>query len=175
MTPERMAIPRPWCCPEPRCAPVHQLSDNPDLSVPSPGDSFSCWGSLAETVRFVYDGVDHANDLRSCHYTPLKGLVMWQENRDDWRLLRDAYDRALTTVDPTPTNLALVTRTVLEALAQRDGVSLESDVEPGQPARNYELADRLGIGHIFGIGADSGSGKKGLTASLDPGQGTPMR
>lgn len=86
---------RPWCCPEPRCFPVHQLSDNPDLSRPSPGDSFSCWGRLGSEVSFVYDGVDHRNDLRSCHYTPLKGLVMWQENEDDWMLLRDAYGAAL--------------------------------------------------------------------------------
>jgi len=40
-------------------------------------------------------------------------------------------------------------RKVLEALCRRDGVSLDSDVEPGRPARNYELADRLGIPDAF--------------------------
>lgn len=44
-----------------------------------------------------------------------------------------------------------LTRAVLEAVCQRDGISLASDVEDG-PARNYELALRLGIGHVFGLG-----------------------
>ena len=42
-------------------------------------------------------------------------------------------------------------RDILEALCCRDGLSLESAVEPGEPARNYELALRLGIGRAFGI------------------------
>ena len=43
-------------------------------------------------------------------------------------------------------------REILEALCRRDGLSLESGVVPGEPARNYELAGRLGIGHVFGTG-----------------------
>jgi hypothetical protein len=43
-------------------------------------------------------------------------------------------------------------REILEALCLRDGLSLESSVVPGEPARNYDLALRLGIGHVFGIG-----------------------
>ena len=42
-------------------------------------------------------------------------------------------------------------REVLESLCRRDGLPLESAVVPGEPARNYELADRLGIGHVFGL------------------------
>jgi hypothetical protein len=42
-------------------------------------------------------------------------------------------------------------RDILEALCRRDGLSLESTVTPGEPARNYELASRLGIGHVFGL------------------------
>lgn len=42
-------------------------------------------------------------------------------------------------------------RDILEALCRRDGLSLESAVEPGEPARNYELGDRLGIGRVFGL------------------------
>lgn len=34
---------------------------------------------------------------------------------------------------------------ILRALCERDGLSVESEVEPGKTARNYELADRLGI------------------------------
>lgn len=42
-------------------------------------------------------------------------------------------------------------RDILEALCRRDGLSLESAAVPGEPARNYELASRLGIGHVFGL------------------------
>lgn len=42
-------------------------------------------------------------------------------------------------------------RETLESLCRRDGVPLESSVTPGEPARNYELADRLGVGHVFGM------------------------
>ena len=42
-------------------------------------------------------------------------------------------------------------RTILVAVCERDGLSLESSVNPGEPARNYELALRLKIGHVFGM------------------------
>jgi len=45
-----------------------------------------------------------------------------------------------------------LTRQVLEALCRRDGLSLESEADPGTPARNCELAIRLGIGEVFGVG-----------------------
>ena len=44
-----------------------------------------------------------------------------------------------------------ILRQVLEALCERDTISLESAIEPGQPARNFELASRLGISHVFSI------------------------
>lgn len=43
-------------------------------------------------------------------------------------------------------------REILEAVCERDGIPLDSDVDPGKPARNYELALRLRIGHVFGLG-----------------------
>ena len=88
---------RPWCCPDHRCEPVHQLANEP-LGAPCPGESFVCFGRMAEPVEFVYDGSSHANDLRTCNYTPLKGVIVWQENREDWRMLRDAYAAALRAV-----------------------------------------------------------------------------
>lgn len=42
-------------------------------------------------------------------------------------------------------------REILEAVCVRDGISLDSSAAPGQPARNYELALRLHIGHVFGL------------------------
>jgi len=43
---------------------------------------------------------------------------------------------------------------ILEALCRRDGLSLDSEADPGEPARNYELAMRLGIGRVFGLKED---------------------
>ncbi len=88
---------RPWCCPDPRCAILYQLKDyDADaLDEPQPGQSFVCFGKMPEGVRFNYDGVDHANDLRTCNYTPLKGLIVWQENEQDWVALIAAYQTAL--------------------------------------------------------------------------------
>lgn len=88
-----MTEPRPWCCPEPRCTPVHALRGADELSEPSPGEAFVCFGA-APNVHYEYDGVVHDNDARSCHYTPLKGLIAYQENADDWAALRSAYWRA---------------------------------------------------------------------------------
>jgi|SRR6185437_77720 len=42
-------------------------------------------------------------------------------------------------------------REILEALCRQKGISLDSEAEPGTPARNFELALRLGIGEVFGI------------------------
>jgi hypothetical protein len=88
-----MAAERPWLCPEQRCTPLLNLRDGDyaDISVPEPGHSFTCWGRMAEPVTFVYDGVDHTNDCNACHYTPLKGLIRWQENPADWDALSTYY------------------------------------------------------------------------------------
>ena len=89
---------RPWLCPEPRCTPLLNLRDGDykDITVPEAGQSFTCWGRMAEPVTFVYDGVDHTNDLNCCHYTPLKGLIRWQENEADWECLCTYYGLALS-------------------------------------------------------------------------------
>lgn len=88
---------RPWCCPEPRCSPIHQLkdSDYPNIADPRPGESWSCFGVMDQAITFHYDGVEHTNDLNSCHYSALKGVIRFQENRDDWENLMAAYTRAL--------------------------------------------------------------------------------
>lgn len=56
-----------------------------------PGDSFLCFGRAPREVVFIYDGDEHRNDLRSCSYTPLKGVIANQENVDDWKMLGRAY------------------------------------------------------------------------------------
>lgn len=88
-------IDRPWCCPEPRCMPLHTLVDDDGMQ---PGNSFVCFGKAPE-VEFSYDGIEHRNDLRHCDYTPLKGLIAYQENESDWQALKTAYWRALSALD----------------------------------------------------------------------------
>lgn len=43
---------RPWCCPDQRCEPVHLLADSIALAHgiqnPQPGQSFFCFGRMAE-------------------------------------------------------------------------------------------------------------------------------
>lgn len=92
-------IARPWCCPEPRCTPVHQLAGTEQpLDIPSPGESFLCFGKAPE-VAFEYDGSAHRNDTRSCTYTALKGVISFQENADDWRAIGNAYWKAVRALE----------------------------------------------------------------------------
>lgn len=79
-------VSRPYCCPEPRCTPIHNHGDGSDLSEPRPGQSFTCLGKMPREIEFTYDGHDHRNDLNRCVYTPLKGILRYQENIEDWRL-----------------------------------------------------------------------------------------
>jgi tRNA(His) 5'-end guanylyltransferase len=63
-----------------------------------------------------------------------------------------------TAIPPLPALTAVaevvefsLVRDALEALCRQRGLSLDSEAAPGFPARNYELADRLGIGEVFGL------------------------
>lgn len=85
---------RPWCCPEPRC----WLLMNYNVAGTRPGESFICFGVMERPVEFSYGGVVHKNDLNHCDYTPLKGVVRWQENEDDWRAMHGLYGAALRKV-----------------------------------------------------------------------------
>ena len=86
---------RPWLCPEPRCTPVMNLYDSDlDITQPAPGETFMCWGVMERPVTFVYDGVEHPNNCNGCAYTPLKGLLRFQEKPSDWEALANRYSRA---------------------------------------------------------------------------------
>jgi hypothetical protein len=98
---KRLELPRPWCCPDPQCRPLFQI-DNGDLSEPAPGEAFSCFGNMGRIESFTYAGTDHANDLRSCHYTPFRGLLSFFENEDDWTLLSRGYATARKALTEEP-------------------------------------------------------------------------
>lgn len=82
---------RPWCCPEPTCDPFAQFGESMDLSIPEMGLSWWCLGRMAQPRTFTYDGVEHTNDLNDCHYSPLKGVIRWEENSADIGGLASAY------------------------------------------------------------------------------------
>lgn len=86
---------RPYCCPEPRCTPVHNHGDGESLAQVRPGQSFTCCGKMPEGIKFTYDGEVHPNDLNRCVYTPLKGIIRFQENATDWRSERTVLAVAL--------------------------------------------------------------------------------
>lgn len=87
-----MGIERPWCCPERRCAPLHREGvADPDR----PGESWTCFGRMPAPVSFTYAGNEHTNDLNRCVFTPLKGLIRFQENAADWALDVYAIETAL--------------------------------------------------------------------------------
>jgi len=65
--------------------------------------------------------------------------------------LRDT-DRAFAAYRAAHDTGDAVIREILEALCRKGGLSLDSAADPGTPARNYELASRLGIGYVFGLG-----------------------
>lgn len=76
-----------------------------------------------------------------------------------YRRLRDRAEAAEAQVrrlEIALTAADALIREVLEALCRRDGLTLESSVVPGEPARNYDLALRLGIGCVFGLKEGSG-------------------
>lgn len=83
--------------------------------------------------------------------TDQTGNVWEWEYRDDkgTRLIVDPVAHACIVRLQTERDMV---RETLIALCKRDGLSLESSAEPGKPAANYELALRLGIGQVFGLG-----------------------
>ncbi len=97
---------RPWCCPEPRCALLHQgfgVTERP-LSEPQPGGSFTCFGRMGGSIQFTYDGIEHDNDLNVCFIAATKGVVRFQMNTADlWHMSGDfllalaAHDRGAIT------------------------------------------------------------------------------
>jgi hypothetical protein len=87
---------RPWICAECNCEPIFQgkASDYDDISVCNAGQSWICFGKMKQSITFMYNGVEHENDLRTCQYTTLKGLVAWQMNEADWDFFATVYGRA---------------------------------------------------------------------------------
>ena len=78
--------------------------------------------------------------------------------------------------DPRLTAAEDLIREILEALCRRDGLPLESAVVPGEPARNYELAGRLRIGHVFGLmtGQPAMKGNPRMSEDLTAAQGAAI-
>jgi len=80
---------RPKLCPCPRtCSPIFNSmvadtrirDQEADMSQ---GYSGECVGRMSEAVEFIYGGSPHKNDLNRCVFTPLKGIIRFQECTGD--------------------------------------------------------------------------------------------
>ena len=96
----------------------------------------SDWKPSAETEAELRDAFQFAGGYSHVSRAWVENLLAAEFRRGWW--------------DSGVVGDALV-REILEAACQREGLPLESGVEPGEPARNYELAARLEIGHVFGL------------------------
>lgn len=99
----------------------------------------------------VHEVPDDPELTRSQHRS-WSEIVIWRKNGKSGN--KENYPASTTTYSThdciyATTALALV-RDILEALCEKSSISLDSSADPGKPARNYELMDRLGIGHLNG-------------------------
>lgn len=77
-----------------------------------------------------------------------QGVVLCEESRKANFILTHALHEDGCPICRTAT---VITRNILEALCRRHGISTESVIVPGEPARNFELAERLGIPEAFKV------------------------
>lgn len=77
---------RPPLCPCPQsCRPLYNaLADDPRLKTGDLNEGYSgdCIGKADESV-YVVGGQQHTNDMNHCVFTPLKGVIRFQVNRED--------------------------------------------------------------------------------------------
>lgn len=102
----RPVIPRPPFCPDPKgCRPlIWPLTDSDNRRMDNPGFAVHCFGKMAKPLVWTFGGIEHHEDLRCCDYSPLKGVVMWLENRADWDALAYCYRHAVDALDREATS-----------------------------------------------------------------------
>lgn len=59
------------------------------------GYSGECMGRMAAPIEFIYNGIPHRNDLNRCVFTPLKGIIRFQENISDLQASAEMLRRVL--------------------------------------------------------------------------------
>ena len=105
--------------------------------------------------------VDQLMDVRRLASEMHERAVREQDRRiaGIYAYLGRAIDFHASEVPPVTSDDPGLVRDILEALCRRDGLPLTSLIDAGggnsimrgEPARNYELAIRLGIGEVFGV------------------------
>lgn len=100
---------RPSGCPDPQCVPLYGLAERAKMESLAPGDSYICFGRMAEPDDYTAHGVRHLNDLCSCHYTPRLGQIRFYENLDDWRSLQSALGDAIARAESEPGSVSELT------------------------------------------------------------------
>lgn len=64
------------------------------------GYSGECVGRMNEAVEFIYGGAPHKNEFNRCVFTPLKGIIRFQECADDFWSSIILLSRALDKTHP---------------------------------------------------------------------------
>lgn len=97
---------RPKLCPCPRtCQPLYNSmvcdsrikDEEADMSQ---GYSGECVGKMSQEIEFIYGDAPHKNDVNHCVFTPLKGIIRFQENADDLWSAKILISRVLDVLRP---------------------------------------------------------------------------
>lgn len=88
---------RPPFCPDPDgCTPlIHPLTDSDNMTLDQRGLAVFCFGRLRDPLVWTFDDVEHVETLSTCQSSPLKGVIRWFENLEDWSALGRAYRAAI--------------------------------------------------------------------------------
>ena len=94
---------RPHLCPcKETCQPIYNalaFDDRVQTGDLNEGYSGDCIGR-SEPLEYTIGGQKHINDLNHCIFTPLKGIIRFQVNKDDLHLMSNMCRAVLAKVDP---------------------------------------------------------------------------
>lgn len=97
---------RPKLCPCQRtCSPIFNsmVADSrikDEEADMNQGYSGECVGKMSEAIEFIYGGSPHRNDLNRCVFTPLKGIIRFQECAGDIESSLLILNRTLDKIQP---------------------------------------------------------------------------
>jgi excinuclease UvrABC ATPase subunit len=123
----------------------------PDNTCPA------CEGTCIESTGVEYMGQREMGSCQECEGTGV---------RDPWKALRETQDN-LAKVEELNQPLRIsaqvgdqMVRELLVALCEEQNVSIQSPWYPDQAAPNFVLAERLGIGRVFGLSEEAGNAQR---------------
>lgn len=95
---------RPLLCPCPvSCTPIRNefiREDDSQVQDLTEGISGECYGRASQTREFIVGGIHHKNTLNHCIFTPLKGVLQFQECEGDLESYIMLANRVLQEINP---------------------------------------------------------------------------